>query len=268
MSNKYFSSLVILSLTVIVIVTLFSIGNVMAVRPQGAQITDLRNETAPRDAPQLHNAFAGNVTELVLFGYSTTQTWQGYYGNVSGTIQLADADDNVMYNWSLMDPDGEVFASRNDSISWNYMQCFNFTADESYAAGDLSLPGNVSQYGLNYTTLESMYNIAQDDPDGVNETFFENNNHDLFYVANHRFDSGECPSTQIYNSTGDNVDNLFEEVLMWDPETRSVIFTAILEKNDPLGFDNEHHDFEMMVLEDGHGVDIVSTTYYFYLEIE
>jgi hypothetical protein len=268
MSNKYFSNLGILFLTVILIVTLFSISTVMAVRPQGANVTNLGNETAPRDAPDVEMAFAGNVSELQLYSYTTTQSWQGYYGNVTGTIQLADANDNIMYNWSIVNPDGEVFASRNDSISWNYIQCFNFTAEGTYNAGDLALSGNTSLYGMNQSQLEAAYNIAWDDVDGINETFFPNYGHDLFWVANQRFEQSECLSTQIYNSTGAGVDNLFEEVLQYDPETASVIFTSILEKYDPLGFDGKQHDFQMLVLEDGHGVDIDVTPYYFYLEIE
>jgi len=40
-----------------------------------------------------------------------------------------------------------------------------------------------------------------------------------------------------------------------------------LEEN-VLGFDNRHHDFEMMVLEDGHNGNSGTTDYYFYVELQ
>ena len=62
-------------------------------------------------------AEAGNVTELNISATVVTRGWQGYYGNVSGTITLDDGLNNTMYSWALADPEGEVYASRNNSIS-------------------------------------------------------------------------------------------------------------------------------------------------------
>ena len=47
-----------------------------------------------------------------------------------------------------------------------------------------------------------------------------------------------------------------------------VIFASIIEEASVLGFDDRDHDFEMLVLEDGHGTDLATTTYYFYVELE
>ena len=73
-------------------------------------------------------------------------------------------------------------------------------------------------------------------------------------------------STQIYDSTGSGVDNHFEEVLLWDGV--DVVFTSLLESDSVNGFDGKDHDFEMLVLEDGHGTDKEVTPYYFYVEIQ
>ena len=236
--------------------------------PSGAQTTFVNSTRAPADAAQSAQAQAGNVTELNIFGYSITQSWQGYFGNVTGTIQLADGGDNVFYNWSLASPQGEIYASTNDSIDWNYVQCLNFSATGTYA-DDTAQAGATSLYGTNVTQLESAFNINFDDVDGVNETFtlIGPGTHDIFYSNSLEFSEGECQNTRVFSNAGAGESNKFEEALLYEPTTRSVIFTSILDEN-ILGFDNRSHDFEMLVLEDGHGTDTSTTTYYFYVELE
>jgi len=260
--------------TIIVLTSLFlfilyfQLSLVTSVNPTGANITEERTETAPADTAGTHQAQAGNVTELNIFGYSTTQTWQGYFGNVSGVIQLADSGDNVLYNWTLANPQGEVYSSTNETISWTKVQCFNFTATGSQI-GDTT-GGGTSLNGTNLTTLENEYNILSSDVDGVDETFtlLGAGTHDLFYVANQQFNEGECRNTRVFGSSGAGVSNQFEEAILYEPTTSSIIFTALLEDSNILGFDSRDYDFEMLVLEDGHGTNIDTTTYYFFVEIE
>jgi len=239
--------------------------------PNGANITNIPpvpQRTPTNYTPSSDLAFAGNVTEIMLSGFTPTQSWQGYFGNVTGVIQLTDAESHVMYNWSLASPQGEVYASTNSSgIIWNWIQCFNFTALGTLA-DDKPQAGATSLYGTNMTLIETMYNITWDDVDGVNETFtLLGSGHDQFYTANRQFEYGECLNTRIFDNSGGGVDNHFEEVLLYEPESTSIIFATILEE-DVGGFDTATHDFEMLVLENGHGTDVSPTTYYFYVEIE
>ncbi|MCF7910312.1 hypothetical protein K9L16_01415 [Candidatus Pacearchaeota archaeon] len=217
-----------------------------SVSPSGADVDRVNSTTAPVDDPQSIPAQAGNVTELNIFGYSTTQSWQGYFGNVSGAIQLADANKNVLYNWSLAYPEGEVYASTSDSIIWSDIECFNFSAHGGEA-------------------LEAAFSIASDDVDGVNETFSANN-HNLFYTNNIQINEDSCMSVQLYDSGGGSVDGRFEEVLLWDGS--NLVFTSLLEETSVSGFDNKDHDFQMLVLEDGHETDTATTPYYFYVELQ
>ena len=94
----------------------------------------------------------------------------------------------------------------------------------------------------------------------------------MFYTNNLQFETGECLSTTIFSHTGEAINNTFEEVLLYEPDSEAVIFAAILDEEDVSGFDgdgtNEFHDFEMLVLEDGHGTDRDERTYYFYVELE
>ncbi len=229
------------------LIGVFLLSFILAVSPYGASDVEVVNSsTAPLDDPQSLPAQAGNVTEVNIFGYTTTQSWQGYFGNVSGTIQLADSSDNVFYNWSVANPKGEIYASTADNVNWSSISCFNFTTD-----------------GL---ALESTYGIESDDVDGVNETFSIANGHDLFYTNNIEFSSGQCMSTQLFDSTGGSTVGIFEEVLLWDGD--AVIFTSIIENASVSGFDNKDHDFEMLVLEDGHLDDTSTTPYYFYVELQ
>ncbi len=224
----------------VLILFCFFISFALAVGPSGGEITSGISSSAVADSPGTINAIAGNVTELNIFGYTTTQTWQGYFGNVTGTIQLADSSDNVMYNWSLASPEGEVYASTASSITWSSIAC-------------------ASQ--AQQTTLESNFNIASDDVDGIDETF-NLNNHDLFYTNNILFGSGVCNNTKVFNNEGAGT---FDEVLLSDGT--NIVFAALLQE-DVIGFDGKTHDFEMLVPEDGHEDDIAVTQYNFWVELE
>lgn len=243
---------------------------VSAITPNGANITQVRTETANSSNAGSHQAQAGNVTELNIYGYSTTQSWQGYFGNISGAIQLTDANSKVMYNWSLANPAGEVYASTNSTINWGNIQCFNYTAKGNYSTSG-ETPGGVSLYGTNLTQLEARFWINSTDVDGVNETFNllgGAGQHDEFYTANKRFAEGQCVSTRVFSSAGIGENNKFEEVLLYEPTTTSVIFASLIEPGSVAGFDGRDYDFEMLVLENGHDGDTGTTNYYFFVELE
>lgn len=243
-------------LTIVLGVFLFAF--VSAVEPFGANVVNLSSTRANPDAAGNATAIAGNVTELEISGYSITQSWQGYFGNVTGTIMLADNADNVMYNWSLASPEGEIYASTNGSISWADVKCLE------------------AERGTYFEGLEAEFGIAYDDVDGVNETFSTDGSHesgfglahDLFYTNNIEFAAGSCASTHIFAANQNATDSTFQEVLMYETSTASVIFASILDEESPLGFDGRAHDFEMLVLENGHGTDIDTTTYFFWVELE
>jgi hypothetical protein len=261
MREKYIGGLLLLLVVVISSLALVYAATV----PSGAQLTPGANQTAPVDPPSRISAFAGNVTGVNVFGYTTTLTWQGYFGNITGVIQLTDNLNNTMYNWSQLNPRGEVYASNETGVIWTNIQCFNFTANGSICTTeDYTNRGGTSRCGSNETLLERDYNINwTSDVDGVNETF-NRLDHRLFYTNNLQFSLGECPNTKIYNDTGLGY---FDEVLMWSPDSSAVVFASLILDNS-MGFDSATHDFEMMVLDDGHGTNLGITTYYMYVELE
>ena len=259
--------IVVIVFSTILIVSLF-IELALAVQPDGAIVTPGTPQTAPTDAAGNNSAFAGNITYLAITGTGITPTWQGYFGNVSGAIELADSSGNVIYNWTLTEPSGEVYSSTNSSITWGNIQCFNFTAN---GTGGLGTAGSTNLGGTNLTVLESRFNIASDDVDGVNETFnytVGSDTHDQFFTANLQFSAGECLHTRTYNSAGTAASNQFEEVLLYEPVTSSVLFASLLEEGTLNGFNSQDNDFQMIVPEDGHATDTSATSYYFFVEIE
>ncbi len=255
-------TLKIISITLILILTL----HLMPATPNGASITPGASERPDSGQASNHSAIAGNITELTIFsGDGASQTWQGYYGNVSGGLSLGDGSNNILYNWSLITPSGEVYASTNSSITWVNIQCFNFSANGSYI-DESGNGGTTNQYGTNITILESEYGISTTDLDGINETFTIKN-HDLFYTSNKEFSADECRSLQLFTNETQSEDGSFEELILYEPATRSVIFSTILE-NSKKGFNNKEVDFQMVVPEDGHDADTQTTMYFFFIEIE
>ncbi len=219
--------------------------------PSGANWTDSSTTQTPNSDPQEHAAYAGNTTFLDLYADVASMSWQGYYGNVTGTIQLADGNDDVFYNWSVASPSGEVYASVNGTgvITWGNIACFD--ADNS-------------------TAVEALYNISGDDVDGLNETFSDSNTHNPFFTGSVSFAAGACPAAYMFDETKEGAAGTFEEVVLTDSaDDTMVIFAALLEPTDETGFDGEYYDFEMLVLENGHGSGASSgTNYYFYVELE
>jgi hypothetical protein len=124
---------------------------------------------------------------------------------------------------------------------------------------------------MNLTQIEDYFNIPDYAPDGVNKTFnligFDEG-HTPFYTANYLFSQGQCPSTRVFGSGATQNKGEFEEVLLYEPQTRSLVFTSLINKETYFGFDGKSYDFQMLVLEDGRGTNTETTPYYFWVEIE
>lgn len=201
------------------------------------------------------NASAGNLTQLNIESVTRTLRWQGYYGNVTGTITLDDANNNTFYDWALTSPSGEVYAT-NDSgtIQWALTKCFNNSAEG---------PGfNCTGQGevcLNITTVEQeWYSMEASDSDGVDETFDS--------VASLTVGSNvltNCPATRLYENSSQSVSH-WNEALLTINNTHTLIYASIIE-DDAYGFNNETWDFQMLVGDNGELEGV--TPYFFYTEL-
>jgi hypothetical protein len=210
--------------------------------PNGANVTVISSERASSDNPENTTAYAGNITSVDISGRSTTQSWQGYFGNVTGTIQLEGANGSVFYNWSASSPSGEVYATRAQEINFATIAC----------ASQQTIINEESFIGQN-----------SNDSDSVTNTF-NSNLHPEFFVGKNQISANSCNATNIFGPSGEQSTSFFE-VLLADG-AQNIVYTSILEQDTP-GFNSRPHDFQMIVGENGHGTDTETTSYYFYVEL-
>ena len=193
-------------------------------------------------------ALAGNVSELNISGTSVTQFWQGYYGNITGRIVLSDANNKSLYQWNLVSPTGEIYASRSATLNWSNVACAD---GQQILQEDTYLGANSGV-----------------DPDSMNLTF-SGYTYNSFYTGFLNFTSGSCRAAGINGSTG----GAFYEVLQVDGnnETNKTIYTSLISQN-TVGYDSQLHDFQMIVGEPGSGAELypngAATTYYFWVELQ
>ena len=237
--------------------------------PDGADNATAVNATRrAANTPESLLAIAGNVTESDFTGFSVTNFWQGFYGNVSGIITLEDGIGNALYNWSTASPGGEIYAAnQTTSISWTSVMCLNYSA-----AAPRNNSGTFGGYGTNTMNLSELhrafgFNVSVPSSDNVSATFKESNTHDQFDTGSLTFSAAECPTAYVFNSADAPVAGQFEEVILWDPANNATIWASILENN-LNGFDQRFHDFEMLVLENGAGTETTTTLYYFWVELQ
>ncbi len=208
------------------------------------------------------DAYAGNVTALVIQGTRSTEAWQGYYGNITGTIVLDDADNFTLYDWALPKPSGEVYASNGSSVTWADVYCMNVSGIS------INNTYNGILYNINATQIELNFGINITDNDGLNETFNDTYTDSTgFRVGSVTINSEDgCSMTHPYTNEGYSTD--WQELILTDNE--SIIFTAII-RNDANSFQkgsSHTADFQMLVLENGHwGHQTTTTPYYFYVEL-
>jgi hypothetical protein len=216
-------------------------------------VSQMRSERAnfsTQGAKQV-NAQAGNVTQLTINTTVVTKRWQGYFGNITGEITLDDANGNTMYNWAQGDISavGEIYAA-NDSIGdWSDVICLNFSS-----IGDGTDGGSL----LNLTKLETVYNMDENDKDGINETFYSTED----VIVGLKSLLG-CPATYLYQNNA-QVEGTWNETLLTENQTTTIIYASEVSP-DTIGFDGNIYDFQMIVGENGD--DPTSTAYYFYVEL-
>lgn len=229
----------------VALVTLF-IVSIVSAAPIGvldSSVTGVSSSTRSTIAPYNISAQAGNVTEMNIDAITITNYWQGYYGNVTGTIVLADSSNATMYDWTQATASGQIYASRSNSITWSGIVCAN--------------AGNI--------TAEDAAIGATGKTDSVSNTFSVSTEHEAFVVGTVSIGAGTCAEANLHNETGGKELDLFTNVLLADSSS-NMVYTSIL-NNDALGFDNRQHDFQMIVGENGTNSNTDTTPYYFWVEL-
>jgi hypothetical protein len=196
----------------------------------------------PQAAASISTA-GGTFTTLILNATTQTMRWKAYVGNVTGSFTLKDSNNATLYDWSVASIAGEVYASRNSSITWSSIRC-----------------------AVNSTLLteQTHLNITTSKEDSINRTF-NTSVHRSFYVGTTLITNSSCRSIATYvNSTRQSASEnaYFQEVLLDD--TQRFIYTTLLE-NDQQGYNNQAFDFQLIVAESD--VQVTPSPYYFWVEL-
>ena len=214
--------------------------------PSGPTITFISNETKQPSAARMINTTGGSITTMMLNATTQNPRWKAYVGNVTGSLTLDDANDNTIFDWTLTNVIGEIYATRaSGNINWTGTNCSNSThiSNENFA--------------LNHTNKD----------DNITKTF-NSQSHNGFFAGTREILANTCSSVRTYvNSTSQSA--RFEEVILYDGTNASngnIIYATPLEQ-DSYGFDNSTYDFQMIVPENGLATWASSTAYYFYVEL-
>lgn len=199
-------------------------------------------------------AQAGNVTALKINATRITERWQGYYGNITGTITLDDGSANTMYSWHVANPQGEVYASNGSITDWSDVFCFNFS--------NLKDDDTNKVQRFNGTDVENTLGMDPEDADGFDETFNETFTGSFTITEGNTVDKDSgCSLASLY--VNDNKDMLnFNETVLTD--NNSIIYTTTIEQSQT-GFQGSELDFQMIVGENGDTTE--ATNYYFYVQL-
>ena len=256
--------IVLLSMLILEAYFVFADSSSVPTGPDTLTVSDSSRPTA--DTIPSIDAEAGNVTALLVTDERTTEAWQAYYGNITGTIVLDDANNVTFYDWALPNPTGEIYAANSSAtVTWAKVYCMNLSHKRG-VNGTIVYNINMSQIELNFGINNSLGGTA-DDLDGLNETF--NGTYidaTGFKVGSITIDTADgCSYAAMYTDQGP--DSNWQELLLTD--NSSLIFTSIIRENaDMYKTGTEPADFQMLVLENGHtGSEDTTTSYYFYVEL-
>jgi hypothetical protein len=231
---------VLLAIMAIVVMAISVSADPAAPTALNAVQTSTRNlSTLPA---QTMGAQGGNVTEMNIQALTITQSWQGYYGNISGVITLQDSTNSTFYNWSLTSFQGRVYATRANSITWSQVNCTNST---------------------NRTSEETFLGQTASDGDSVTNTF-NTTTHPGFTVAGTAVIApNSCFSTNGYVNNNTQANSY--DMLLLSPTNGQIIYATIANSS-TVGFDGRQHDFQLLVGENEKVGNIGATTYYFWTE--
>lgn len=237
-------------LSILLLIGFASVASAQHSQPRGVEVANrIRSETSAQWDPKSVDAEAGNITTLTINASSQTKTWQGFVGNISGVITLDDADNYTLYDWKAAEPQGELYATTAQTVTWSSIACWNMSANLATAEANLGLDPN--------------------DYDGIDETF-NNESHPTIYSGTTTITG--CNATKLYTNNAQPANDWWE--LLLDDGSNNIIYTSIIEdkttgvKGSKVGFDGHNYDFQMLVGDNGHNGDDVVTTYYFYAELE
>jgi hypothetical protein len=224
--------------------------------PTSIDVVSSTRRTSFGSGSQSTQADAGNVTQLIIETSTVTKRWQGYYGNITGSVTLDDANNWTMFDWGdVPNPKGEVYAANATVSDWSTIRCINLSS---------TYPGHnctgQNEACLNVTEIENAYGMTATDSDGVDETF----NETLGSITVGTVTVNNCPMVNLYVNSSKQSTYYWNETMLTINNTETIIYASIIHAN-TYGFNNKTWDFQMIVGDNGD--DSLTTTYNFYIEL-
>jgi len=213
--------------------------------PSAPAITYIYNSSATSGLSNRTVDQKGTITTVLLSANQQDYKWKAYVGNVSGKVALADANQMTIYDWNLgTSQGGKVLVSRFSNIDWATVACVNQSTIDA------------EEVGISMSTTAA---------DNINSTFN--------YTTHKNFNVGVIPMSGC-RSTATYINGLsqgaltsgsyFQEVLLRDTTSGHMIYSSLMESAHN-GFDNQPHDFQLLVAENESAT--VPTTYFFWVEL-
>jgi len=190
----------------------FNVSHFTTYSVVGSTVEEIRTGTLNPPTAGNDSGYGGNVTQINLSSNVSTNRWQGYFGNVSGSLSFGYGPD-IFYNFG---PANEVavYATQNYS--------FNFLAAEAAAAADID---SVWGYGAGNDQAQDVFTGATTNISGVVAPSVELN------------PPGQNLNSTILDDSGTNDKSYFA-------------FGALVQKGASC-FDGTQCDYELMVPADG-----------------
>ena len=232
----------IVLILLLIAIFLFSFKILLAV-PQGAVISNNVTETPSPPSAGSITTPGGSFTKMVLNVTQQNYQWKAYVGNVTGKLTLDDASGYTIYDWTLATVNGEVYASRSNSINWASIAC----------ATDTVIQNEETAIGMSDSDIDSITNT------------FDQTAHRQFYVGTVNIAANTCRAIATYvNDTPQSASQnaIFQEVLLTDGT--NLVYTALI-NNDQQGYDFGIYDFQMIVADNESST--TGNTFYFWVEL-
>lgn len=183
-------------------------------------------------------AKGGNITNITFSNMLTsTNKWQGYYGNVSGSIILGTAAGDKMFEWPVSTMAGQVFASQDTDVNFT-----EWVALQNRTGAQID-----TDFGFTAADSDSATKTFNDDPSAI-------------VVAGRSIDGVANTSAKTYNAA--DAETWWTIALAGSsPAEANYVFAGII-SNDGNAYDGTTKDFQMIV-----PVNAAPETYYFYVEL-
>ena len=221
------------------------LAGILSTMADPAGVSVLSNSTVsptPQAAASITTA-GGSFTTLLLNATTQTPRWKAYVGNVTGRFTLKDDINFTIYDWQIASIAGEVYASRNSSVTWSSIRC---------------------AVNATLVTEQNQLNITTTKEDSINRTF-NTSIHRSFYVGTTLIANSSCRAiaTYVNNSRQAATESAtFQEVVLDD--TQKFVYTTLLQ-NKSQGYNNQPYDFQLIVAESEYNVN--PSPYYFWAEL-